>query len=344
MRDINFDELDKAVSSVLQKDGVNTGSSLGGSDELDSDDMSRKNTRGSSSDTPAIVPQRRRGQFMDIVHPSSDMSSLRSAKSEPGVPPMRRSQPAIKPLSADVVEGDRQEVEEPDSMPPVDRSELIGESDDRDLQPYNNENRDAETRAAELVGVENSFEVDAISHDDEANQEPVAGPLHKEPVDSFDIRDEQPKDIHNEAAVSPFVESSDVEKRPLGAFSTGSDTPSQSDSSLETEQDTPEAQDMPVELHPDVVSVEADTDSNDIEESQTVSSLSPSIPQQYSVAKTSDDESDDEHAVFDTSQYHKPLDPPAKPKSHKLFYIIMAILMVLVGSAVGYLVWVLKLL
>jgi nitrate reductase NapE component len=67
-----------------------------------------------------------------------------------------------------------------------------------------------------------------------------------------------------------------------------------------------------------------------------------SIPQQY---KTNDqeDNTDDEHAVFDTKQYYQPLDPPAKKKSHVLLYIILLVLMVAVGSAIGYLVWVLKL-
>lgn len=382
MQDINFDELDKAVNSVLKSSDnkTSTGDSMADS-TLGNGVAEGVVDKPTARPVSAITSQRRRGQFMDMVHPSSDMTSTNPRRGEIFSPEhMRRQSPSIKPLPTDIMQSPPKQPEEPALMPSVDRTDISGHVDEDDLRPMINESNDAQNRATEIASAEQALENDGIDYEinNEADafvssaaprDESESNVEASSPVEESDTSDHNvdvgylvDSDVHDESSlkddrtqVSPFVDSAEVEKRPLGAFSDNSETRAQNDEVSENhdlvqedgdatreEPNLEVAEAIPNELHPDIVSVEADVDSSDTEDYPSANGQMQSIPQQY---KTNDheDNTDDEHAVFDTKQYYQPLDPPAKKKNHMLLYIILLVLMVAVGSAIGYLVWVLKL-
>lgn len=366
MQDINFDELDKAVNSILQKNNkpeAVSGGTPSGSGEYAAAAVDKPHMPAPNATTVArVVPQKRRGQFMDMVHPSSNMLTGVHGREKPVASPVRRPQPSIKPLSADVIEGHSEGLPQeqpggPVSMPPVDRSEVVGDIDDADLHGSFGDTVEAENRASEIASVEGLFDESSISDDKSVPTEEGDAPEVTEQAETPTEDKPVAQELENQPlAQSPFIESTAVEKRPLGAFSGGLEqTSTDSNEPLSKEENASEndepkdyplsaEESIPVELHPDVVSVEADDDGDDEEVSVAVDNRPQSIVQQYKTEKPDDDDDDEtEHAVFDTKQYHKPLEPPAKQKGHKIFYIVMGLLMILVGSAAGYLIWILKL-
>lgn len=359
MEDINFDELDKAVNSVLQQSPaepkkaeaavINSSltqtiptvpSTIG----LMTDDTSQVSSRQpvSTSSVPerpqAVVMPKRRGQFMDLVHPSSDMTNRQVASGAPATTSISRQSTTLQPLDRSVVEasstpsspaGDEQDQavlvpsvsdedvasqksEWPDPLDMVDPNEGTAASDMLgDVQRAN---------SASIVQAEGGF----VSNEDEG------------PLDS-DVSSE------GETAESPFIQGHEVEKRPLGAFAETTDQKTSSslgtvDASLDyeehamtVEQETA-VQEVPDELTPEVVSVESD-ERNDVsggneqyeeEQSAVLEGMATSISPQYQPTESQEvDEAS--HPVFDTSEYHRPLTPPAK-KSHTGLIVLLTIL------------------
>ena len=113
MKDIDFDELDRAVSSVLgqqspKQDDTDTNAvqTVAPQEPTASAESSSaeavapvevSSEQAPASTTPLAV--KRRGKFMDVMHPSADMSS--STAQATSTRPTRTS-PVLQPLSSDV--------------------------------------------------------------------------------------------------------------------------------------------------------------------------------------------------------------------------------------------------
>ena len=98
MKDIDFDELDRAVGSALGTDNNANPDTSAPSVVSVSDDVSKADTTPlESGSAPAMTkpasPARRRGQFLDMVHPSADMRST--------TPLPSTARKTIAPINAD---------------------------------------------------------------------------------------------------------------------------------------------------------------------------------------------------------------------------------------------------
>lgn len=111
MTDTDFDELDRAVNSVLggavsqektaSEPAISRDETVSKSDEVNSDTTSTQSEaqppRASATAKAPFVAKRSSGRFMDVVHPSSDM------KVKP-TPVVSRHGGVITPLSASTQE------------------------------------------------------------------------------------------------------------------------------------------------------------------------------------------------------------------------------------------------
>lgn len=358
MKDINFDELDKAVSSVLQQSAK--------PDESKEPEVvaepevvkPAKKEEPQSSTTSTQVVTKRRGQFMDMVHPSSDMTTSNTAEAKKTPMPSRQSA-TIKPLNPEVVETtvksekNAPEVkqtasidlpkDEDDKQPSIIESELLDDEINGNSVLDNAVDKKNEEKATDnnsLIEAEGDFGIDdeSADRDDDVSKE-------ERDDEKVETEDEDSKTTTQE---TPFIPGQDVEKRPLGAFT---EAKAQEDDSSNIAPEEPEViapVQMPQELTPEIVSVESDDPTRmsgelmDIDAEDSVSSLSmtSSIPQQYSTMPDSDDQ--DGHPVFDTKEYHQPLTPPAK-HSHVGLIVFLIVLVVALGVGAWYAIAVLKL-
>jgi hypothetical protein len=164
---------------------------------------------------------------------------------------------------------------------------------------------------------------------------------------------------------TPFLPDAKVEKRPLGRSSDSDDVPEPDHApvlgalatsengmgeSADTRGDTPVPQQpLPAEFSQDVMAIEADTSSLTPEETEPAEEVkaSPirpaaptpaarpvatSIPQQYKVHPKVADPSPG--AIYDTAAYHQPLTHPVKKKPGWL-WVIAIILILILGAASG---------
>ncbi|HEX4662488.1 MAG TPA: hypothetical protein VH144_02645 [Candidatus Saccharimonadales bacterium] len=369
MKDIDFDELDKAVSSLLgskdEKPAVSdtptSTAAVPTASTIPVTAPSRPVEPPSPRSTPAIVTSpaaHRSGRFMDVVHPSSDMGQT---DKEPAPQAMAGSGRKLQPISRDV---------KPD---PIEPKETPQKADDPVPQ--------------KLSSVADPDPQTLISTQDTADTvwpDPLDVQLPKEPVTATDDQpaaiSPEPKmtdDNINELAElktstdtpSPFLSDTKVEKRPLGAYAdqpkpdapTPPETPEEStpapsspeslfdqpDTPLLAADDTqvpatpaaPSTEDMPPELDQKVVEVEATERGDDkpIEPTTAANVGSMSIPQQYKAAERPTKET--ERPPFDTKDYHAPIPTPERKKAGIGQWILLGLLLVaaLGGAAYWYL-------
>lgn len=177
---------------------------------------------------------------------------------------------------------------------------------------------------------------------------------------------EAPAD-EQEPLSSPFIAGTKVEKRPLGGATPAGDAVAQPDVEPETQAQSsegaqlppqpPQDEPLPAELDTTIMAVE-ETDHHEeapavvapvvptpmSTETPPVPSASAavgaaSIPQQYTESPSTGDQTNG--AVFDTNTYHKPLEHPAKKKSGWL-WVIWIVLILLVGAAGGAALYMMK--
>lgn len=394
MKDIDFDELDRAVGSVLGSDAAVQNdsqadvpavatvakpdprpSSLTDSDVAslpDTAPTTTVQTTPTATVSPAISPARKRGQFLDMVHPSADMTKTPKMPLSPRktVTPLNSAVVADtpKPRSADeATDTSLVETTAPDTDITTDHVPDVDE---------NTTDNNTEAWPDPLDFAKESAEAAAVSQE---TQPSTASP-DNEPIN----------EQASEPAQTPFVADAKVDKRPLGAFATQEDeTTSQTPTEL-----TPASEDTP-EFNPEVNSVEAtgvpqavdeatgltgetpkDEDLSteghaEVLETQTaeptptseetkpevfaapeepkepakpVAASAPiagaqSIPQQYKTAE-SHGEDDEQHPLFDTEEYHQPLLTDGKKKSKKIVLIIvMLVILLILGGALGYIAY-----
>lgn len=375
MKDIDFDELDKAVNSLMATaeqvnatpdmvTAANGSSNDSGAASADSpasatatiavepsaiatadaavaDEPSAKEAPVASAPTKPSLAIKRSGRFMDVVHPSSDMRTADK-------PVASHSAATITPVSNDVLTT-------PSAAPEVVPHAIASEPELPSSNPIQTvrANTDAlETAAADEI----SKNLEALT---------VSGPADSNPVET----PEAPK--QEEPLSSPFLPDAKVEKRPLGnPISTipatevqpveedvsesqpteSEDGNSQVSTDATTESGTetePKASlvALPEELQQDVAAIEA-TVPNELE-SDTPLQKTPevaaggSIAQQYKEAPAAADTRHE--ALYDSAAKAAPLAHPAKKKSG-WSWVLWTLLLILLGAGGAAAVYYLKLL
>lgn len=343
MKDIDFDELDRAVSSVLgqRSSGDNTAATAQASVSGDSAqvvdtsqavNVNNAQTTASRSQSTTPLAIKRRGKFMDMVHPSADMTS-----SAPPVTPAR-TKPLIEPLSSSVIpeEPQTEVVDEPDEPEVIEPTAKLDESNALiGAEPVPVENLLPEhTTESEVVDVKTPT-VEDVAKVDESDPAPTTLVSENESVPAEPPKEQDslyvdPLDLshpeetvqeeaiaehtaevppHVEPVTTPFLADAQVEKRPLGAFGDAESTETSDavetaepespvENSNTTDTQSAPAVPLPRELQPDVVEVESSS-----QEPET----SP-VPQTSNPKATeSQDGRVEGHPLFDTSTYHEPI-------------------------------------
>jgi len=324
MKDLDFDEIDQAVNSI--KSGIPAANNDTGTSTPPVNSVQSTVSVGPS---PTVVGRRSSGQFMDVVHPSSDMrktslmmpnraTNQNTADSNPPVTPI-----APAPLASP----DR------DSVSSIPASSDIGMPDPIDYRkPSSNV---TESRKDTNPDQNEDADIDRISDD-------ITNELSQKSDESPD---------------SPFISGTKVEKRPLGAFSTEStdqttepedkkDSTDKDKANTEVKPTGPDAP-LPEELQDDLLLIESGNSSTNSDTPITKDSykdtvkasaaesqpIGPSsITQQYKEQPSTGDQSTG--AIYDTDAYHKALARPSKKKSGWLWVLWITILLV-VGAGAG---------
>lgn len=363
MDDINFDELDKAVNSALQQTTSKEEPVQNESAPIEKEQRpSQSGASGVPVRSPAVVV--RRGQFMDMVHPSSDMTT-------PAAPArMNRQAAPIQPLNPAIVETmsrDTPQERMVTAEPPMPvQTEVISSNTSADSDPEATMTPEWPDPLDVMEKTQTEREQDEISGVAEVASEFTELDEQSAQSELEVVQEEQP-------AGSPFIEGAELEKRPLGAFAdtgpassegavshgeepsvvaeAGKDdvTKAAEDNKLEELPEVP----TPDELAPEVVSVESDNpdqissegDSEAVTDesvAQETGGLVASIAPQY---KNPEEPSDDHanHPVFDTKEYHQPLTPPVKKGHGGIVTLLVLVLLSLLGAGAWYAIAVLKL-
>lgn len=288
MKDIDFDAIDQAVNSV-------------GSDNSDELETSKPVPQT----PPALAGRRSSGQFMDVVHPSSNMR--RAPIKMPERPINQNTTPEAPPTPA-VVEPQPAETELPTpTIPNSGWAESKNDNEDADIDKINEDitnelnhksNESPDTPFISGTKVEKR-PLGAFSTEPPVPEtEPVLdtlGELGEKKDDTLpdELQDELLSIESNESKSGPELqkeESEPVEKTEI------------------VEKTEPPA----VENKPAVAT---------------------SITQQYEEKPSTGDR--DSGPIYDTNAYHKPLVPPAKKKSSwKIIIWILGILIIGVGAGV----------
>lgn len=266
MKDIDFDELDKAVSSVLGAEpgatkpvdeAASNASGIGSATSPSTNpsavgSISDANAAGNTDKKP-FVQKRKTGKFMDVVPPAS------VAKSRNTPVPVSRQATTLAPTSVSVVPEEPVASEKPATSEfsqtggyGLDLDNRHTMPDPLDFSGFNADN-DKENSKDESVNKDEPAEVEELVKPEETPK-PISVP------------DLPPLD-------TPLVSGSTVEKRPLGAFSASGETqntPAKAESDNKEEgvsgasQSQPVSQesasgseDIPEELRGDLVAIES---------------------------------------------------------------------------------------
>lgn len=357
MKDLDFDELDRAVNSLISSSKGSDGKTETEARETEAE--KKEDTGSESSDNaeqtvekktststfPSLAARRSgSGRFMDVVHPSSNM---------------RPSTTVSKPTS--------------------DQAET-SESATEKTEPTGTKPATTESEAPKSEALEENLPDPIDFQEYKSGQaDKKEAPKPEEDEDISKINDEITKTLNQasgDTPESPFISGTKVEKRPLGAFS--DESPTEKMETLEKEDkkqpeksanfelntdgqpqsnfETP----LPAELHDDILSIESDNSTTNPEiaadkheikpNAETVkpetesepepvkpaSDVQPagttSITQQYKEQPSTGDQKTG--AIYDTDAYHKALLHPAKKKSGWVWVLWITILL-MVGAGAG---------
>jgi hypothetical protein len=341
MKDIDFDELDKAVSGVL---GTNKPAEPAVKTTVENKDdtviiTSRQSTVAEAPQqpepafaapaptpaaaTPLTSPAVRRGRFMDVVHPSSDMTSAGApispkAKTDIVAPSARK----LAPISSDIVpealpEPAPAEVEQSDDEPKLDTIDTptaVEPEEPKAVEP-----------PAPLIEAVPPIEMPPIAsgendetiavEPEEKKEEP---PLEHKEEPSVEAEDEfadltvEKVTEPTEVTPTPFLTDTKVDKRPLGAFG--------------AEDAVAANEPLPQELNTEVLKVES-------KEATDEASLTTE-----NVLSSPENRADDAQLkhMFDSESYQTPL-AARKRSSAVWLWVILILILLAVGSGLGYL-------
>ena len=385
MADTNFDfdELDKAVNELMT--GVDTSQRNTSLDDPEDKVVSLDATAANAAATPApaatasLDPQpappvqsvspapapaatpslavKRRGQFMDMVHPSSDMKTTKMSVGRQGVTvqprpsatvPTSAPAPAAQPVAAESSVASQVtpepilslDAEPPTNFTPAESPAPSAEPVVPEVTPEASVPEPSVT--PDFVG----FEAQSNLETPEITPEPVA---EVEPQPEL----EQPADEPQPAPMSsPFLPDAVVEKRPLGAHAdmSASEEPARTDETDGAPEGPPELppapEVLPEELSGDLVSIESgaqpsaaaeqstDTEGAPTEESPPAPTGPTSISQQYAEQPSTGDQTTT--PIYDAANYPGVVQPakPAK-KSSALKWILWIVLLIVIGVGAG---------
>ncbi len=267
---------------------------------------------------PLSVPQRRRGNAMDIIsNVGSPPPSPRPSRTGLDIQPARPVVPEPPQLTATPP---RQMAPKP--AEPTD--EMLASLDMKD-EPVNP--KPAPTTAKpDADAWPDPLDYHGFKEDTD-KPEPLLSPPHEELLAEHTTKPAEepaPTMTDERPEGSPFI-SAKVEKRPLGAYTKEESAP----------EPQPTSAAQPKELSPEVVAVE--TDPHMHEEPEDINTARQmAISPQYQAADKQPSQSD--RPVFDTKEYHPPIDSAAKapPKHSSLAMIIILGVLVLVAAVVAY--------
>lgn len=324
MKDIDFDELDRAVSSVLQtnntsqQDPAVEGQEVSEASSISEEvspaesapvaELVTEEAPTSESTSPAVPALKRSGRFMDVMHPSSDMrTATTSASSREGVSvaPADR-QPEVIESSAE------------DTSIVQEASSELADAPDDSISPLQSPFlADAQVEKRPLGGASSAGSLGDL----------LAQELSSVAVSSDAAPEAQP-DVSFDTAIHPQNESVDT----TGEVASGQLPPE------------PEVAVLPAELDSNLVAIESGEVLQPLESpSEPVVSTAPaiddpalklhvqmgggSIPQQYTEQPSTSDQS--HTPIYDTEAAVQPLAHPAKKKSGWLTVIWVLVLMIL---------------
>lgn len=370
MTELDFEELDKAVSDLMKDTGteqadapatsVNTGAPVM---PLTTPAISPDAT-APSQPTPTVVAApaaavvKPRGRFMD-VKPTANTPQAPTASKAPMpatiVTPQAEEAPLDAPVEPVVTEEVPAEPEKVDSMNVGDYAADPAAVSEQSL-PVGpiamSESPSEEAPASNGFTMPDPIDVAAATEkkpDDElssimtptleAEQDKPAAPEAPASEGEQKVEAEpQPEQAMN----SPFIPDAKVEKRPLGgavAEASSDDTPADT-----AEQEQPEPAPLPRELSSDLMNLETDpnnaaagTDKQDIsvEPAKSESAEPKKAPEQPAAPVPQSNDAKAAGTIFDTAGYHNmPVTVPVK-KKHGWMIIIWILVLLIVGACAG---------
>lgn len=358
MREFDFDELDKAVSSLMNKNQKNT-------EDKPSDDPTANQTAPADEPTTAT--------------PSDDTSGSPATDISPVEPSEAKTEAEASPAADESLDS------------PVDDNSTDDTSDEKSENTPVSGNRSVPHRAGSFMDVKHDSSKMRTANPTTGRHgitiQPTGSSLSDKSdaagkPEADDTQDEIAKTDETEAldmSASPFLSDAKVKKRPLGrpgsafkANKSDDDQPEADKTDLSTtdtvEEPAPASTEEPVglpeELQPDLVNIESDIDTtatnNDDAPAETdqkpkvdiAKELEPatdstaesdpsddakptgpvSIPQQYKESPSSQPQ--DSGTIYDTENYHQPIAHPAK-KSSGWTIVIWIVLIIILGCALG---------
>ena len=360
-KDLDFDELDKAVNSLMggvkdDKESVRTENNLDinttlgpdespiythlgkvaegiGNETIDKHEQTVSLT--DKSEEPVASSSKKNGRFMDLIHKSSDMRSSnespRKVSHEGTLVPSPEKDNA-KLDSVDTTVG---------NLPSTSAEPISDDEDKNDKEVSIESNSLVSEKAAPMPEpLSSPFLPDA-----KVEKRPLGGGAASEPRDEDELAPsllESGSELtalpeHSGADSLPEMKETDFDDEDDEKHTDKKDDEfSKMDAMAEPAQNLGEVNEhIPEEYKNELLAVEQNLaapladDEKHIPDSQPVIA---SIPKQYQ-EKPSTGESTN-GSIFDTDQYHKPLAHPAKEKSGWMWVIVIVILIV-VGAALG---------
>lgn len=327
MTEMDFDELDKAVNSLMgsvkksthDKDEPTTLtiSSTLSADEKPEYDKLEKVAKKIGNETidiaaledanvtvvevPSTVPKS--GRFMDVMHPSSDMKST---------PVMRAPRsPQLEPVTSTVVEV---------AAKPTESSMTVSSVDPVDV-PVGDATNVQGTTTEEDISDDQADALDTVGqpHDEViSSSEPVVQPQIATDASFEHSAQDQPT---LEPQTSPFIADAKVEKRPLGSAMTAtqlvdSPEPEVSQSPIETAQLAPSIPGtIPDEYHGDLLAIE------------TGASLTDTMDHTNEVAAPANTT-----PIYNVDTIHAPISHPGKKSSGWLWVVMIVLIVAICGG------------
>lgn len=387
MTELDFDELDKAVSSLMGS--VDTSKRAPGLDDPEDKVVTLNVPSSDSADTPkASVPNtdqaspivdspapatppalKRRGQFMDVIRPTTVAQPTSAPVSRQGItlqpsptltekkdePVVRDEAPVTEsvPSEAAVASLGMEMESTGTGTPPAVAPESGRSETDNDPSKKQESSQspwpdpiDFAQKVDDMGSTPND-DIDKV-HDSDSGSSDVAADL------PHDVVAEVAAPNNQEPLVSPFLPDAKVEKRPLGAPTTErsevadetvtdavtdatDEAPTEGHDAQATEQFP--ATPIPEELKGEIIALESSDVVTAVTEGSATtrpvaqeSSGPQSIPQQYTEKPSTGNQSNT--PIFDTSTHTEPLAAPKK-KTSILRWIIIIFLLLIVGAAGG---------
>ncbi len=342
VKDIDFDELDRAVNSVISKNNFSNDNSSATTPVLS--DESTTNIVPEQRPTPdvPVFPNRQTisrpatGRFMDMVHSSSNMRV--SVPERPALRPVSSPIPTTPIVNAPVPSLTDNTMKNDNSDVDIDR---ISDEIDKTLSVNANEVQESPFLSGAKVEKRplNAF-VSQQSIDQTASTEPIKVAQVDDMLGSQEkVETPLPAELQNDLL---SIEASEVAKMDEIAIPDDieGDSPETTDSQDITYESEAESPYTPTEQN-NIVDREETTDNivSDLSTKLTSPSTqnpiaATSIPQQYTELPSTEEK--EIGSIYDTNSYHKAMAPLPKKKSGWMWVIWIALLMIVsVGAGVA---------